>query len=128
MKAPLKFSEAGKYYFTNDLKYLFLFICRAFVAIDIYLFIFIHFLVEAFRNHLPDSPLCTIASFQVIQKCPVLLTGVNTFGFLCQPVHCWSTGSGLFLDLNVRGETNLPQKCLQLCLCHSLFFFGLICI
>ena len=42
MKAPLKFSEAGKYYFTNDLKYLFLFICRAFVAIDIYLFIYVY--------------------------------------------------------------------------------------
>lgn len=41
MKAPLKFSEAGKYCFTNDLKYLFLFICRAFVAIDIYLYLFI---------------------------------------------------------------------------------------
>lgn len=46
------------------------------------------------------------------------------------PASRLSTGSSLFLDLSVRGETaNLPQKCLQLCLYHYLlslsFWFDL---
>ena len=40
------------------------------------------------------------------------------------PASPLSTGSSL-LDLGVRGETaNLPQKSLQLCLCHYLLFLS----
>lgn len=55
-----------------------------------------------------------------VQKGPILLIGVSTFDFFL-PASPLCTGSSLFLDLGVRGETaNLPQKSLQLCLCHYL--------
>lgn len=72
------------------------------------------------KEPLPDSPPWAVASLQVIHKRPVLLT-VNAFGFLDQPTHCLSTGSGFFAD-SIHWERNcqsLPApKCLQSCLCE----------